>query len=180
VLGLPAEQADILLPADLLHGGELILLLLKPSAWHILLGSLGGLGAIAAITAALLALRQGLNIGSFDVAHLLSLAFTLAGLRLSWQFFEWLSRSYVLTDRRVIRVKGVLRVEVFQTRLEHIQHIEMHFSIRERLFGLGSIAFATSGSAYPEAYWVMLRHPLAVHKRIVDAIYRYGGRLRMN
>ena len=179
-LGLPLERADTLLPADLLHGGELVLLLLKPSAWFILLGSLGTLTLIAGCTAGLLVLRQWLGIMAFDAGQLLSLAFTLAGLRLIWQFFEWLSRSYVLTDRRILRVKGVLRVEVFQARLEHIQHIEMHFSLRERFFALGTIAFATSGSAYPEAYWVMLRHPIAVHKRILDAINRYGGHLRMN
>jgi hypothetical protein len=84
-----------------------------------------------------------------------------------------MSRTYVLTDRRIIRIKGVLRVEVFQTELKHLQHTEVLVSIRERLFALGTISFSTAGTGFPEAYWLMLRRPYAVHQRILQAINRY-------
>ena len=75
------------------------------------------------------------------------IGFVLAMVRGAWQFLEWLSRVYVLTDMRMIRVRGVLRVSVFETPLKNIQHTRMVLTLRERPFGLGSIAFATAGTA---------------------------------
>ena len=172
-LGLPVERADAMLPADLLQGDEIIILLLKPSPLYIALGCLGTLATIAGLAALAVLLQPWLNISSQTRGDIIALAVGLVGIRLGWQTMEWLSRTYVLTDRRVIRVKGVLRVEVFQTSLHQLQHTELLFTVRERLFGLGTIAFATAGSAYPEAYWIMLRRPLAVHRRILQAINRY-------
>lgn len=174
VLGMPAERADALLPADLIQGGEIIILLLKPSPWFIILGCLEALGIIAVVTLGPLAVDRWLGLGSFNEEDLLTLAITLGALRIGWQFLEWLSRVYVLTDRRIIRVRGVLRVEVFQARLSRIQHTEVLFSVRERLFGLGTIAFSTAGTRHPAAYWLMLRRPLAVHQEVLRALHRYG------
>lgn len=173
VLGLPSERAVGLLPADLIQGDETIILLLKPSLWYIVLGSLGRLGTIVVVALACLIARGLLDITSYTRADVMALAVLVAALVLIWQFFEWLSRTYVLTDRRVIRVRGVLRVQVFQTELKQLQHTELLFSIRERFFALGTIAFATAGSAFPEAYWVMIRQPLPVHQKVIQAINRY-------
>jgi hypothetical protein len=43
-----------------------------------------------------------------------------------------------------------------------------------RLFGLGSIGFATAGSDTYEAFWVMIRRPYVVHHTVVETIHRYG------
>jgi hypothetical protein len=105
--------------------------------------------------------------------HAFALGLGLAGLRLSWQALEWYCQVYVLTDRRVIRRMGVLRVAVFQTQLKNIQHTSVFTRVRERLFGLGTIGFATSGSDVFEAFWLMIRQPFAVHRTVVEAIERY-------
>jgi hypothetical protein len=172
VLGLPLDRAAAMLPADLIQGDEIIILLLKPSVWFIVLSILNGLGLIALLAAAALWAEPYFPdfYGSRDVY---TLAMIAALARVVWQSFEWLGRLYVLTDRRVIRVKGVLRVQVFQAELRNIQHTEVIFQLRERLFGLGTLAFATSGTAYPEAYWFMIDRPLAVHRRVLQAINRY-------
>ena len=49
----------------------------------------------------------------------------------------------------------------------------MIFTVRERVFGLGTLGFATAGTALREAYWVMLAKPLEVHKTVVETINRY-------
>ena len=104
--------------------------------------------------------------------------FLMAGLaivagRVFWECLEWLSRVYVLTDKRVIRVAGVLRVSVFEAGLQQVQHSEVYLSLRERLFALGTIGFATAGSAITEAYWQMVANPLEVHRAVVNALRRY-------
>jgi hypothetical protein len=100
----------------------------------------------------------------------------IAAARLIWQTLEWMGRVYVLTDRRLIRRRGVLRVAVFQTLLSNIQHTSVFALLRERIFGLGTIGFATAGSDTYEAFWVMIPDPYGVHKIVDDAIRRYGRR----
>lgn len=161
-----------MLPAQLLQPGELIILMIKPSALYILLAPLRALFVIivAVMLFDQLASTDMVNLSRQDV----SLAgIFLVGLRLFWQFLDWMSRVYVLTDRRVIRVKGVLRVEVFEASLKQVQHTEAHFSIRERMFALGTISFATAGTSAPEAYWRMVSKPLQIHQTIVRTLDRY-------
>jgi len=173
VIGLNLDQAASMLPADLLQGDETIILLLKPSPLYILLSCLGTVVVLALVTIAALWFNARFNLDAFEPRSLMMLSLILIVARLFWQFLEWMSRTYVLTDRRVIRLKGVLRIEVFQTELKRLQHTEVIQTVRERFFGLGSISFSTAGTALPEAYWLMLRRPYAVHQKILQTINRY-------
>ncbi len=167
VVGLPIDRAAAMLPADLIQGDETIILLLKPHPLYIVLAPLGQLVIIVALS---------WIVAYFDLLtnhRATLLATALIALRLSWQFLEWLSRVYVLTDRRIIRVMGVLRVTVFESPLRQVQHTDTIFTIRERIFRLGTIAFSTAGTGLPEAFWVMISRPLSVHRRIIQAINRY-------
>lgn len=161
-----------LLPAQLLQPGEIIILLLKPSPLYVLLSSLASLSGIAIV---ILAALWFASLGFLPVTqtNLVILGLVLAGLRLLWGLLEWFSRVYVLTDRRIVRIRGVLRVHVFEAMLKNIQHTGAVFSVRERLFGLGTITFATSGTAWIEAAWEMIARPLEVHQTVVHALNRY-------
>lgn len=161
-----------MLPAQLLQDGEVVVLLIKPSLWFIVLEPLATILGLAMLTAGGVgAVYSGwLRLSVVDV---ILAGGGLVGLRLFWQFLEWLSRVYVLTDRRVIRVRGVLRVHVFECALKRIQHTEAVFSLRERLFGLGTIHFATAGTAGIEASWRMVARPLEVHRIVVQTLQRY-------
>ncbi len=167
-----AARAAGMLPTELLQPGEIIVLLLKPSAWFILLAPLRTLTTIVVFALALNTANTYLTL-SLGRQNILLAALTLILLRLFWQFLEWLSRVYVLTDRRIISVAGVLRVRVFETPLQKIQHTNLLFSLRERFFALGTIAFATAGSAFSESFWLMLSNPLQVHQKIVQILHRY-------
>lgn len=169
---LATARAAGLLPADLLQPGELIILFLKPSPWYIVLAPLGSLAAMLILVLLGIVINDEADLG-LARRDLVLLGVGLIGARLFWQFLEWLSRLYVLTDRRVIRVKGVLRVQVFESPLKTIQHTAALFSLRERLFGLGTIAFATAGTAFIEAAWEMVARPLQVHRQIVQTLNRY-------
>jgi len=167
-----AARAAAMLPSELLQPAEIIILLLKPSPWFILLAPLKTLAMLAVITLGLLVLGSYYQLG-VSQRDLLLLGIALIGGRLFWQFLEWLSRVYVLTDQRMIRVRGVLRVQVFECQLNQVQHTEAVFTIRERLFALGTISFATAGTALNEVFWTMVAHPLEVHQRIVQPLRRY-------
>jgi len=170
--GLTEARAHAAIPEQLLQGGEIVILLIKPSVWFIVLSCLGFLAGVLVAAVAVLGLMRivDLHMASSDV---IVIAGFIGAVRLLWQLLEWLSRVYVLTDRRVIRVKGVLRVQVFETQLKNIQHTDTLFTIRERLFGLGSIMFSTAGTAVPEATWRMIGRPLDVHQKVVATLNRY-------
>lgn len=176
VTAVPADRAAAELTKDLVHDDEVIILLLRPSLWFVFLSSLGGLLFIALVTFALAYMAKFMHqlpgIGWSD-AQAFALGLSLAALRLGWQFLEWMSRVYVLTDRRVVSRTGVLRVVVFQTQLKNIQHTSVFAGVRERAFGLGNIGFATAGSDTFEAFWTMIRQPFAIHKIVVETIERY-------
>ena len=161
------------LPAGLVEDDEIVILLLRPSPLYILLASLGSLLVIAVVTLALMYLGRLSGVAWIDTLAF-GLGITIGIVRLAWQGLEWWNRLYVLTDRRIIRRKGVLRPSIFETKLRDIQHTSVFQLLRERTLGLGSIGFASAGSDVFDAFWVMIRQPFAVHRTIVEAIERYG------
>ena len=168
----PITQA---LPAGFVDDDEVVILLLRPSMLYIPLASLSGLLVIAVVTLALMYMGRLVGMpGTDTVAFGLGVAGGI--VRLAWQGLEWWSRLYVLTDRRVLRRKGVLRPTVFEAKLCDIQHTSVFRRLRERTCGLGSIGFASAGSEVFNAFWVMIRQPFAVHRTVVEAIERYGRR----
>lgn len=166
------RRAAAFLPAELLQPDETIILLLKPSLWYVLLSCMGTLITFAVITIGAFWLAE-FKLLQVSQREIVLLGVGLIGLRIIWQFFEWLSRVYVLTDRRVVRIRGVIRVSVFESPLRTIQHTSAFFSLRERIFGLGSIGFATAGTGTIEAIWEMIPSPLETHQQVVHAINRY-------
>jgi hypothetical protein len=174
VEAIEPRRAVALLPADLLHDDEVIILLLRPSILFVPLSCVTSLAFIALIAFFLAYLARWQPWIGWTDTQAFALGIGLAALRLAWQVAEWLTRIYVLTDRRIVTRVGVLRVSVFQCELRRIQHTSVVARVRERIFGLGSIGFATSGSDVFETFWVTLRQPFAVHKTVVEAIKRYG------
>jgi len=170
---LQINRAAAMLPAELLQPGEIIILLLKPSPWFIVLMPIRFIVAIVLIATFIVQLEnRGINLG-LDQHDLIIGTLGFIGLRLFWQMLDWLSHVYVLTDQRIIRVRGVLNVHVFECPLQKIQQTDLILPLIQRLFWLGSIGFATAGTAAHEAYWLMLAKPLEVHAKIVETLRRY-------
>ena len=164
-------RLEALLPRQLLQGGETVLFISKPSPLFIVLVPLEFLVGVGALGYAGFKLDQMINDGAM-ARTIIVLTVLLLALRLTWQFLDWLTRIYVLTDRRVLRIKGVLNVRVFEARLNHVQHTDLLLPLRQRLFGLGTVTFSTAGTGFIEAAWVYVARPLDAHRAVVDAIGR--------
>lgn len=171
---LAAESEEAVLPAGLVRDDEVVILMLRPSLLFVGLAPLGGLTVIAIVTLALAILAIRITWVPWSEAQAYGLGIVAAGARLLWQGLDWWCRLYVLTDRRIIRRMGVLRVSVFEAPLRNIQHTSVFMPLRERVCGLGTIGFATAGSDVFDAFWVMVRQPFAVHRMVVEAMQRYG------
>lgn len=163
-----------MVPAHLLDGGEIVHFAIKPSPWFVLLVSLRWL-AVAALLV-VLAGWEWFPSGYRWYAY--QLATAVAGARLAWAILEWVSRLYVLTNRRVMRIRGVFNVELFECSLGRLQNTYATFSLLERITRVGTITFQTAAAGGPggTASWRIVSRPLEVHEKLREAIRRDANR----
>ncbi len=136
----PAVAPPAALAAGILNDGELILLAVRPSLWYILLVSWPVLAGLAIVAAAAWALDRG-GIWDLPLRDMASFLSVVALGRLVWAMGQWLGRMYVLTNRRVLWILGMLRVQVHQCSLLRIQEVCLTGSRPERIVGVGTLAF---------------------------------------
>ena len=158
-------------PEHLLDKGEIVILAVKPSLWFILFRSARVLLLVFALLLLMPYLQNAFDVfDNVSMNHLYQIAAIIVVFQATIAFLQWLSRLYVLTNRRIMRIKGVLHIDVFEAPLTRIQNTYMTFALHERLIGLGSIRFATAGTGLIEASWLNIYNPLEVHEIIRRAI----------
>ncbi|MBN1435974.1 MAG: PH domain-containing protein [Sedimentisphaerales bacterium] len=165
------SNIDKLLPGDLLADDETVIFAIKPSLWTVLFLSfrvvvIAVVVIITAITASKLFDTEGREI------YIVEAAGTFAVARVAFALLQWFSRTYVLTNRRVIRIRGVFTIDIFQCSLLHIQNTFLVMSFWQRILNLGNIALTTAGTGRVEAVWRHCKTPLKVHQQLLRAINR--------
>ncbi|MBS3734367.1 MAG: hypothetical protein KGY99_05515 [Phycisphaerae bacterium] len=167
--GEAAPAAEALVPSRLLDDGEAVILAIKPSGWFVLLASWP-----AVVLAGLLAAGVSFAGGSLGVAQPAAVLACAAAalLRLVVACLQWLARIYVLTDKRVMRIRGVLRVDVVQCALKNIDRTELIAGRGERFFALGTLVFDAENLEPAEAAWTNVARPDEVKRLVDDTIQR--------
>ncbi len=167
-VGLTTESV---VPESLLDGGEIVHFAIKPAPWFILLVSLRWI-----LAAAMLACLAWMDVvAPYYRVFALQAAILIATARLGWAAMEWVSRLYVLTNRRVMSIRGVTKVEVFECTLDRIQNTYLVLSLPERLTRVGTVAFQTAAASAGvggTGAWKMVTKPLEVHEQLLAAIHR--------
>jgi uncharacterized membrane protein YdbT with pleckstrin-like domain len=74
---------------------------------------------------------------------------------------------YVLTDRRLLRLRGILSQSSMDSYLDKINNVEHHQTLWGRLLGYGDVEIDTASESGAEVF-PQISHPLAF-KRAVDA-----------
>ena len=163
------SDIDAMLPSDLLGDDEVVIFAIKPSLWSILFVS------FKIVALAVIALWCIIFFGEFlQIGQLAKRMAEICGIiiigRLGFGFLQWLSRCYVLTDRRLIRIRGVFTIDIFQCSLENIQNTFMVMTLPQRFLKLGNIELTTAGTSRVEAVWRHCRDPLSVHQKLLRAM----------
>ena len=173
--GAAIESQSVLPPfvSSLVSEDETVLLVLRPSVLMVPLWSIESFTIIAAMTFAF-AWAADFGWAAWTEPQAFGFGLVALGLRLLWSFLDWANRLYVLTDRRVVRRRGILQVDLFEARLDRIQQTSVLQLVRERTFGLGTIAFATAGTGTLDAVWEAVGDPFRIHGEVARAIDRYG------
>jgi uncharacterized membrane protein YdbT with pleckstrin-like domain len=167
---IPAAE---LVPAHLLDGGEIVLFAIKPSLWMILFASVRWILVLSVVIAASRWLESVIPGAERMIIIKASLALMLA--RVGFATMEWVSRLYVLTNRRVMRIRGIFNVNLFECALPRIQNTFLTLRWYERITRLGTISFATAGTGGIEASWVNVNNPIEIHEQLRAAINRSRG-----
>ena len=169
--GLPA-RARIIAPTLLLPA-EIIVMELKPSLWYVAFVSLpvatAGL-ALLIIGATFLNLPElaQVRIGCAVVGA------SLIGLRVTIGMIQWLGRTYVLTDRRIITQSGVVNVEVETLGLEDIQNTFVAQAAAQKVLGIGTLFFRPAAPARCGSLsWDHIPRPAEVHAQVIAQIDRW-------
>jgi dephospho-CoA kinase len=150
---LPRDVAGCFVP------GEHVVFAVKPGPASIVLRRLGSFIAIVTITALAvwLALLGWMPLTGFAALMLGLAAFAVLAF---WGHLDWAMRDYVLTDRRVISSSGVIRRLTVESPIQALQQVVIYRSLKERLFGLGTVGVSTPADAgAPSVVWSMVATP---------------------
>lgn len=142
--------------------------------WFVLLW--GARIPIAAIIAALLLviLSGNLQEGAFKtLLSLLTAVLFIGGLAfLAWGTLRYLNTEFVLTNRRVIQVEGVVNKRASDSSLEKINDAVLTQSIFGRMFGFGDLDVLTAAEAGIERFRMII-DPIGFKRAMLDAKHEY-------
>lgn len=91
---------------------------------------------------------------------------------LGWHILRFLTQEYVLTNRRVLQVAGVLNKTSTDSSLEKINDARLSQSVFGRMFGFGDLDILTAAETGIERFR-MLRDPVKFKKAMLDAKHEY-------
>jgi hypothetical protein len=166
--GIPA-RARIISPSLMLPA-EVVIFEIKPSLWYAALASLPVVAAGAAMVALAFAIRElPLHLRTWAVV----IGVSVIGFRITFGLLQWLGRTYVLTDRRVLMQYGVLSVQVECLGLEEIENTFVAQAAGQRVLGIGTIFFRCNASHRNRMAWEHVREPKEIHAQIVVQIDRW-------
>lgn len=142
--------------------------------WFVLLW--GARIPIAAIIAALLLLVLSGNVQDSTFRTFLGIltaVLFIGGLAfLAWATLRYLNTEFVLTNRRVIQVEGVINKRATDSSLEKINDAVLTQSIFGRIFGFGDLDVLTAAEAGIERFR-MLIDPIGFKRAMLDAKHAY-------
>jgi len=167
-----APAAAGALPQQLLNDGEVVILAVKPSVWFVLLSAWPAIAVATGVMAlGYVALPMIETQITYSRPVLAMLCASAVLIQLFLSCCQWTGRLYVLTNVRVLRIRGVFRVDVFQCPLIKIRQATLTAVRLERLCGVGTIVFDAE-TASDEPCWLHIARPAEVNDKLQDALRR--------
>ena len=121
----------------------------------------------------LLFLSQNLASDQRGIVGIGVAALVIGGLAvLGWHILRYLNQEYVLTNRRVLQVAGVLNKTSTDSSLEKINDARLSQSVFGRIFGFGDLDILTAAETGVERFR-MIRNPVGFKKAMLDAKHEY-------
>ncbi|MFG0275246.1 MAG: hypothetical protein ACF8QF_09330 [Phycisphaerales bacterium] len=169
--GAPALAVDDAVAHDIeLHSGETVILAVR-AHWLLFFASvLPVLVGVALVSIVLLGVQISFGPGT---ARPVVIGLALVGvLGVVFAFLEQRNRLYILTDRRIIRRSGALRVRIGEVALPDIDTVE----VREGASGDAPdrVGILIYSGASAKMAWEFVPEPRRIRAAAREAIERYG------
>ncbi len=167
---------------QLLGRGEQILYIARQHLFVLIANILAELSLIALLVAAGVTSNWAFKdsttpiVGSFTASSLILLiCVTISIIVMISGFIDylrWNTEQYVITDRRVIQVRGIFNKRVIDSSLEKINDVELRQSMIGRMMNFGTVEILTASD---EGVNVMdrIEDPLEFKKAMLDAKHNH-------
>jgi hypothetical protein len=166
-----AKQRDVaLLPEDLIGGDESVIFAIKPSLWFIVFDS--GVWIVGALLLVAASSFVANVLPSISESQFMTAVMMAVGVRVGVSVLRWVSRFYVLTNRRVMRIRGVRQANVFECPLLNIRNTGITTDFPEALTGLGTLNFMIADRDARSSQWRNIADPQEIHAEVRKAIER--------
>jgi hypothetical protein len=100
------------------------------------------------------------------IVTIAALAFAVIGL--VWSTIQWQTQEYLLTDRRIIHVHGVINKQSTDSSLENVTDAAIQVPWLGRMMGFGDLQFMTAAEAGLEQLRT-IKSPIEFKKQFMDA-----------
>ncbi len=153
--------------------GEIVLLLVKPSMWFVATSSVRVACMGLVVCLGLLAAINDPKV-PWNATHAVAAGALIVATRMGWAVIDWWGRVYILTDRRVIAVGGVLPQRHDELPLGQAECADAGATGAERMVGVGHVAIRRARRAPIAVLWSGVRQPVACRTEIERARRRYA------
>ena len=163
---------------SLLGRGEQILYVARQHIFVLVANILTELSLIALLVAAGVASNMAFDtstviIGGMTASNLIllicvaiSLVVLLSGVG---DYLRWLNEQYIVTDRRVIQVRGILNKRVTDSSLEKINDVELRQSLVGRMLNFGTVEILTASGEEGVNVMDRIEAPIDFKRAMLDA-----------
>jgi uncharacterized membrane protein YdbT with pleckstrin-like domain len=90
------------------------------------------------------------------------------------QLLDWINRQYLVTNRRVIQISGIVNKSVTDSSLEKVNDVKLTQSFWGRIFGYGDVEILTASELGTNLFQ-FLGDPVGFKKAMMDAKNRLSG-----
>jgi hypothetical protein len=160
-----------LFAAAMLDPGEAIIGMWRPSLWYIPLRCARIVTGLVLAALAAAAASSAHELGW--TGAIVQCAGLLIALRIGWVMLDWSSRIYILTDRRVLRRRGVINPTVYQVELRQLLRVDLVQSAPARLVGIGTVTFSSRSQGMYDAAWVLAPRAAELRDLVIETKRRY-------
>jgi uncharacterized membrane protein YdbT with pleckstrin-like domain len=167
---VPATRAAV--SARLLDEGEIVIFAIKPSAWYVVLAS-WPVVFVAFLIAALA--QTGDLASSLPQRTVFILCVAAACLRVMIAAAQWISRLYILTNLRVMRVRGIFQAEVSDCPLRRIEATRVDSTFGQRILRVANLEFITAADKPCDVDWLTISRVDEIKQLVDQAIAKVHG-----
>jgi hypothetical protein len=158
-----------LLTSHILHDGEAVILLLRPSVWFLLLSGIRFYGAAAVLMTAVVVFGAQTH---RPIHVLIETGAAAIAARAMWATLQWMGRLYVLTDLRTLTLTGVFTIDVIDCPLRKVAKTRLVQPTYQRPLRVGSVELMPAEEASPVSVWYLVDRPIDVLKQVDATIHR--------